>query len=574
MAKILFLASPGVTILQPKVYQELSYGSVLMAGALESHGFEVHFYDLNAALGRIRQEERLSLYEQEVLTDLDLLNQELQHPGQAVQLRAWMKQLLQRMDLTIRYDAIAISLGFTGWGTTAAQATINYSLMIAHELKKYFPVPIFAGGKEILKDLGKEYREDIFRKVENCPIQTFFTRKGHEIFPLLLQQYFEGKGPLAEGVKFVEENSNFKSSKVMPKYDIKNREDIFVQGKDLFPNQLLNKYPVLNDQAPFTIVPWRHSMGCPYKCNFCDMGLDPILRIQSVEEIVHFLSRAKSQGFENFRWFNDNLNLGPKFPEQLADKIIEANIDILFSDSANLQHTSIPLFQKLRKAGCVKLWFGTETMSNRMLGLINKGHDLEDVYRTLEAGNAADIWNSLNIIVAFPHETHEDYLKTFEFFRDRTDLWDCFDMNIYRLLTGTSYQKFPEKHQIRILDTTLDNRMSAFDEIGGMTWNEREKVSVNRFNSFFQVCPEDKKALIMNDYIYFYLKRCGFQKMEVKKILEEYFDHYSRENNTSYIAHYLERNVEENRRIDLGKSIQGRLFMRPIGDRLPTTLSN
>ena len=109
--------------------------------------------------------------------------------------------------------------------------------------------------------------------------------------------------------------------------------------------------------------------------------------------------------------------------------------------------------------------------------------------------------------------------------------------------------------------------MSAFDEIGGMSWNDRVEDSARKYQKIADINTEDKKMLLMNDYIYFYLKRCGFLKPQVKSIIEEVWQHYSERGNTQYLANYIERNIDETRRIELGDNIQGRLYIRPIGDR-------
>src|SRR5690606_31952729 len=102
-----------------------------------------------------------------------------------------------------------------------------------------------------------------------------------------------------------------------------------------------------------------------------------------------------------------------------------------------------------------------------LLKLINKSTTLEDFYRTLDCGSRAGIWNGLNLILDFPHETENDFQMMMAFLRERPALYDSCEVNIFRLIAGTGYHVSPEKHGIRVRAVSDNRRICAFDEIGG-----------------------------------------------------------------------------------------------------------
>ncbi len=556
MKKILFITAPNLTIIQPKVYQELSWGSCLMAGALENANFDVDFYDFNVGLARIRDKRHLSEWEKKVFTDLEALKYELENPGRATSVKLWIDELLKLLDLSKSYDCIAISLDKKGYDTAACMCVFSFAAILVSRLKKYFPVPVVVGGKDVFRELGTSYIDQAFEVIPYLPFDTFFLNNAHESFIQELQAYSKGEGRLFKD-RFIETRSSFKSTAIVPKYDIGNIHQLGVKPEEIFPQDIVNKYSRLKDIDPMMIMPYRISMGCPYKCVFCDQGRDPVVRLHDIENIVQTMTATKKKGFSNYRWFDDNINLGAKFPDMLADGLIKADLDILFSDSANMRHISVPLLKKLRRAGCVKLWYGSETMSPRLLKIINKGATMEDFYHTLQCGVEAEIWNGLNLIVAFPNETDEDFNMMIDFLANRGELWDAWEINIFRLLGGTTYHLEAEKFGIKIRYSCDSNRMSAFDEIGGKSWEERIVDADRKMSEVINLFPHGKVMLKSNDYYLYSLIRAGYSKAEIHKILDETYDHFAKNGMIEHLIYNIERPMEESRALDVGANIMG-----------------
>jgi radical SAM superfamily enzyme YgiQ (UPF0313 family) len=562
--KILLISCPNITIFQPKLYQEISWGMALIGGALEHHGIAVDSFDFNAALAKMRGEDLLSTYEEDVLTNVDVLLAELQNPKEMPLINRWLNFFMTSIKNIEQYDLAAISVDKVGYEVFMSRGTLHFSQLIAREIRKRKNIKVVGGGKQIVKDLGLPYLDLFFRTLGDWGMETFFTGNAHECFPNEIKKYFKGEGRIFEKQKFISENSSFRYSNVVPKYDVVNRQDLFVGWKELFPEEMALSEPRILNQDPITIVPYRHSWGCPYKCSFCSSGEDRTLRVHDVEDIVNTLSVLKSKGFENYRWYNDNINLGPKFPVHLANKIIEANIDIYFSDSANMIHTSEPVMQKLKEAGCVKLWFGCETLSTKLLLQNNKQATIEDFYRTIETTKKLGIWTGLYLIIAFPHETLEEYMLTYNFVKERPDLYDSLEVNVFRLIMGTSYALYPEKFNIRLRGASNNKVLSGYDEIGGMTWEERVPEVKNRLKHLRELYSFNRLQFFQNDFILYYLLRSGFSKPEAKVFMEKMYQYLVDNNMISEYVAKIDRACEPHRKVSLGRSINGQGMSFPL----------
>lgn len=558
--KVLFLLTPNITLFQPKTYQELSMGSTMIAGALEHHGFDVDFYDLNVAMTKMRGDGYLTEEDKRVLTSDEALIGEVRGAQRSYWVQKWLAHFMEMLGDLKKYDFVAISMDKVGYETFMSRGTLHFAHLLASEIRKHTSVPIACGGKELIKDVGMSYTRHLADQLSGRSIDYYFTRNGHGIFPEQLKLYFQGEGKLRGQERFISDNSLFRQSNFAPKYEIVNRADLAVSWQDLFPEDIAKTEPRIKDQAPITIIPYRHTMGCPYKCTFCQSGKDTIVRTHSADDVVHHLSQLKKKGFDNYKWYNDNVNLGPIFPVQLAEKIIDANIDIFFSDSANMIHTSENILGKLHQAGCVKLWFGAETLSPKLLLQNNKQATVQDVYRTLQTAQKVGIWSGLYLILAFPHETTEDFMMTYNFVKDRADLYDCIEVNIFRLLANTYYSTEPEKYNLQVRAVADNGRIAAYDEIGGMTWEERVPEAERRLDMLWQTYSFHRTLFFQNDYILYFLLRSGLNKAEAKQFMERMFTYLSQSGNLSNYMLNIDRYIGDDRKMRLGPTIVGRLI--------------
>jgi radical SAM superfamily enzyme YgiQ (UPF0313 family) len=92
-------------------------------------------------------------------------------------------------------------------------------------------------------------------------------------------------------------------------------------------------------------------------------------------------------------------------------------VDIKWEDSATFQYMNKALIKKMREAGAVRLIFGLESCSKRILRYIGKNISLSQVEKNLKSLWEAGIQVEVNLICGFPYERISDIKKTIEFLR-------------------------------------------------------------------------------------------------------------------------------------------------------------
>ena len=112
---------------------------------------------------------------------------------------------------------------------------------------------------------------------------------------------------------------------------------------------------------------------------------------------------------------------------------------------ANFKQLTPTLLKKLRKAGGIKLIYGLESASPKLLKYIHKGTTILQVENLLEESHKLGIWNELELISGIPYETKNDEKKTIEFIKRNQKFIDYFHVAKY-ILMNSAITKNPKKY--------------------------------------------------------------------------------------------------------------------------------
>jgi len=133
-------------------------------------------------------------------------------------------------------------------------------------------------------------------------------------------------------------------------------------------------------------LPYFFVKGCPFKCAFCCHSVESHWITEephNVSEKLEFL--AKKYKVKYFVFLNTSINPTYKYAERIATEL--KNLDIKWSDSVNFALLDKALAKKLKEAGAVKLDFGLDSGSQRILNYVGKKIRLTHVEKNLK-----DLW--------------------------------------------------------------------------------------------------------------------------------------------------------------------------------------
>ena len=200
-----------------------------------------------------------------------------------------------------------------------------------------------------------------------------------------------------------------------------------------------------------------------------------------------------------FMFADDLFNISRKFADEMADAFIRHDLDIMWSDCAYLKNLDLPLLQKIRKSGAIRLVWGVESTSPKMQKMIGKGIKMDEAQDILRWSHEAGIYNSVEIIAGLPHETDEDIDHTIEFLHRNRAYIDQMYLNPFSLITGSRMEKNPERFGITnvkpvatIFQRNPDEVYSwiqryTFDEVNGHPWKDKIRQIEDSYRRLHQV---------------------------------------------------------------------------------------
>ena len=127
------------------------------------------------------------------------------------------------------------------------------------------------------------------------------------------------------------------------------------------------------------------SRGCVAKCSFCKETWFWKYRDRHSERILDELQEQTEKYGMNFVWFIDSLTNGNlKTLREFVDGVVERKMNIKWMGYARCdKRMDDEYFKALAAGGCMNLSFGIESGSQKVLDIMRKNIDLEDINKNL-----------------------------------------------------------------------------------------------------------------------------------------------------------------------------------------------
>ncbi len=156
------------------------------------------------------------------------------------------------------------------------------------------------------------------------------------------------------------------------------------------------------------------SRGCPMKCIFCDQSVfGEDFRARSAEgvlvEIAHIV---EGSGYGAFDFIDDTFTLDGKRVQSICSGILERGHDVLWRCLGRVDNVNPGLLEDMRAAGCVQIYYGIESGSERSLRLIGKKFTVPQVRQAIRWTKEAGIRAKGFFMLGLPWETREDIQRT------------------------------------------------------------------------------------------------------------------------------------------------------------------
>ena len=270
---------------------------------------------------------------------------------------------------------------------------------------------------------------------------------------------------------------------ILKKYTVRDREVLANYNSDFkFIRQLISG-------KKYLVVPYSFELTCPGACAFCENNNKLPSDIKSADQIIDELSALKEKGATGVYFVNSSFNNNYKRAEDLCDRMIRHKLDLKWFDCANLRVMDEHLLDKMKAAGAVKLAFGVETGSQRLLDYVNKGVTVERARKYLAYSHKIGIWNHVELIAGFPTETARDIEATIRSIDGIKKFVDIYTLNPFYLYPNSRFFREQKKFGVRVIPypplqfmnffyplyRIIEQYSLKFDEIGGAKWEEKNE---------------------------------------------------------------------------------------------------
>jgi len=285
-------------------------------------------------------------------------------------------------------------------------------------------------GEKIIADLVNRYVEDgHYENVKGI----YRWDKMTPSFPTVLKKGRSGRKPVFNGG-------------VLPQ----NLNELEIPSWD---TEVIDEYKKLAQLFDLEVtLPMQTSRGCTFKCTFCSETR--LYRYKNNEKIVGEMKGLEEQtGINNF-WFTDSLINGSmtnfkKFVDKLQEEIDNGNISKMYWGGHFRTHKKLngELLTKAVNVGLNYMNVGVENGVNKILALMEKNQNSDDVSFFLKSAHESNVFYNANWIPGYPKENHMDFMLQLKFLYDNhkyfgnngllnlmqsTDILDHTPLDVYR----------------------------------------------------------------------------------------------------------------------------------------------
>ena len=260
---------------------------------------------------------------------------------------------------------------------------------------------------------------------------------------------------------------------------------------------------LLNDYfTPEIVLPLKTCSTCYYKqCAFCSHFSN-----KKYEEYdLNFIEKTiKNNDAKHFFIIDDMIH-----SKRLLD------LAVLFKKhgvkwACQLKPTkdfSKQVLQELKESGLKFVMWGVESGSNRVLNLMSKATNKQDVALVLKNSKESGIINTVYIMFGFPSETKEEFLETLNFLKDNEKNIDLVLSSVFGLQRGTKvFRNYADFSITKIFNekrTLLDDKIS-FTVAKGLSASEASKLRKSHLGFLDKINKFPRKTNFFREHMFFY----------------------------------------------------------------------
>jgi anaerobic magnesium-protoporphyrin IX monomethyl ester cyclase len=156
------------------------------------------------------------------------------------------------------------------------------------------------------------------------------------------------------------------------------------------------------------------SRGCSFRCNWCAKPIWGNQYLQrNARDVAAEMAFLKRSYAPDHIWFADDIfGFRVDWVREFAATVHACDGALPFTIQTRADLISVEMAEALRAAGCMEVWLGAESGSQRVLDAMNKGTTVAEIFAARSRLRAVSIRTGFFIQLGYLHEDLDDILAT------------------------------------------------------------------------------------------------------------------------------------------------------------------
>ncbi len=278
--------------------------------------------------------------------------------------------------------------------------------------------------KKTTLELARLLRNDCDLLVVGGPLPSLDPTDYLDVFDVAVVG--EGENAMVELVECLERGEDFSNVKgiaykekgvvtvTSPRNFVENLDELPFPSRELFDNESYKRY--YSERFGYSISPIITSRGCPFSCDFCSRPVfGQTFRSRSPANIAEEVESVADLGYDRVWFADDCFTLKRAHLIDVCKELVHRRIDVGWECLSRVDTMDRNVAVGMKRAGCVRVFFGIESGNNNTLRLMQKQITVGQAQKAVQEAKAAGLQVGAFFIVGYPGENDDSILDTVRF---------------------------------------------------------------------------------------------------------------------------------------------------------------
>ncbi len=208
----------------------------------------------------------------------------------------------------------------------------------------------------------------------------------------------------------------------------------FPNRKKIDLSKYLNGWKAKHGYNSITVNTQR---GCSFSCNWCSHAVyGDTYRRRSAKSVVDELVEIQKDYNPDSIWFVDDVfTMSERWLTAFAEELKSRDVKLSYECISRADRLNENVIKTLYNSGCEMIWIGAESGSQKVIDLMNRRVDVNQVREMIQLASKQGIKTGTFIMLGYPGETEEDILETIKHLKIANP--DIFTINTAYPIRGT-----------------------------------------------------------------------------------------------------------------------------------------